>query len=279
MESGNFLSWLRGNGMADDKPVNPVALTIAGSDPSGGAGLQADLKAFHQHGVYGASVVTLLTVQNTVTVDAVECLPPEMVLAQLDAVLVDIPPHAAKTGALGYAAIIEALGERARHFTFPLVIDPVMVSKHGLPLIDPEAIDCFIRALLPHAFLLTPNLNEAARLTGLTVDTVAAMEVAAKALVEKGARNVLVKGGHLEGQAVDVLMADGKLIQLPARRIDTPHTHGTGCVLSASITARLAKGQGVEEAVRGAKDFVNRAIATNPGLGKGHGPVNLFTPC
>ena len=208
--------------------------------------MQADLKAFHQHGVYGASVVTLLTVQNTVTVDAVECLPPDMVLAQLDAVLVDIPPLAAKTGALGNAAIIEVIGQRAKALG---------------------------------AFLLTPNLNEAARLTGRPVTTVAEMEVAARDLVQMGARHVLVKGGHLEGQAVDVLLADGKLVHLPALRIDTPHTHGTGCVLSASITARLALGQGVEQAVRGAKDFVNRAIATNPGLGKGHGPVNLFAPC
>ncbi len=265
--------------MVENPQNNPVALTIAGSDPSGGAGLQADLKAFHQHGVYGASVVTLLTVQNTVTVDAVECLPPDMVLAQLDAVLVDIPPLAAKTGALGNAAIIEVIGQRAKALGFPLVVDPVMVSKHGLPLIDPGAIDCFISALLPHAFLLTPNLNEAARLTGRPVTTVAEMEVAARDLVQMGARHVLVKGGHLEGQAVDVLLADGKLVHLPALRIDTPHTHGTGCVLSASITARLALGQGVEQAVRGAKDFVNRAIATNPGLGKGHGPVNLFAPC
>jgi len=265
--------------MAENPQNYPVALTIAGSDPSGGAGLQADLKAFHQHGVYGASVVTLLTVQNTVTVDAVECLPADMVLAQLDAVLTDIPPRAAKTGALGNAAIIEAIGQRARGFTFPLVIDPVMVSKHGLPLIDPDAIVCFMRHLLPHAFLLTPNLNEAARLTGRPVGTVAEMEAAAQALADLGARHVLVKGGHLEGQAVDVLLAEGKLVHLPARRVDTPHTHGTGCVLSASITARLAKGQSVEEAVRGAKDFVHRAIATNPGLGKGHGPVNLFTPC
>ncbi|MFM8930711.1 MAG: hydroxymethylpyrimidine/phosphomethylpyrimidine kinase, partial [Gemmataceae bacterium] len=179
----------------------------------------------------------------------------------------------------GNASIIEAIGQRAKGFSFPLVIDPVMVSKHGLPLIDPEAIDCFMRHLLPHAFLLTPNLNEAARLTGRRVGTVAEMDVAAQALADLGARHVLVKGGHLEGQAVDVLLAHGELVHLPASRVDTPHTHGTGCVLSASITARLAQGQAVEEAVRGAKDFVHRAIATNPGLGKGHGPVNLFTPC
>jgi hydroxymethylpyrimidine/phosphomethylpyrimidine kinase len=256
-----------------------VGLTIAGSDPSGGAGLQADLKAFHQHGVYGASVVTLLTVQNTVMVDAVECLPPEMVLAQLDAVLVDIPPLAAKTGALGNAAIIEALASRAKNFGFPLIVDPVMVSKHGIPLIAADAIESFIRHLMPCAWLLTPNLHEAGRLTGRTITSLSDMENASRALVDGGAKHVLVKGGHLEGQAIDLLLTDGHLIHLPAPRINTPHTHGTGCVLSASITARLALGDSLVDAVRGAKEFISRAIATNPGLGKGHGPVNLFAPC
>lgn len=255
-----------------------VALTIAGSDPSGGAGLQADLKTFHQHGVYGASVVTLLTVQNTVTVDAVECLPPEMVLAQLDAVLVDIPPKAAKTGALGNAAIIEALADRASHFDFPLVVDPVMVSKHGLPLIAPEAVDTFIQRLLPLAYLVTPNVHEAERLTGIKITSLADMETAGRALLASGAKNVLVKGGHLEGQAVDLLLTPTEAIHFPGPRLNTPHTHGTGCVLSASITARLASGLTLKVAVAGAKDFISRAIATNPGLGKGHGPVNLFTP-
>lgn len=255
----------------------PVALTIAGSDPSGGAGLQADLKTFHQHGVYGMSVVTLLTVQNTQAVSAVESLDSAFVLAQLDAVLADIPPNAAKTGAVGNATIIEALAERARSFSFPLVVDPVMVSKHGAALIDDDAVDALTRNLLPHAFLVTPNLLEAAKLAAMEITDVRAMENAAAAIARFGVENVIVKGGHFNGESVDVLWAEGRTHILSDQRVDTRHTHGTGCVLSAAITARLAKGEDLVVAVKAAKRFVTDAIRTNPCLGNGLGPVNFFS--
>ncbi len=255
----------------------PVALTIAGSDPSGGAGLQADLKTFHQHGVYGTSVVTLLTVQNTQAVAAVEILDSDLALAQLEAVLNDIPPKAAKTGALGNAAIIEALAERARSFPFPLVVDPVMVSKHGAPLIDDDAVEVLTSKLLPTAFLVTPNLPEAAKLAAMEVTDVLAMEKAAAVIARLGAKNVLVKGGHLDGDAVDVLWTEGRTRTLPAERAETRHTHGTGCVFSAAITARLASGDDVVTAVTAAKRFITEAIRTNPGLGHGYGPVNMHS--
>ena len=252
-----------------------VAMTIAGSDPSGGAGVQADLKTFHQHGVYGTSVVTLLTVQNTRQVESVEVLRPEFVVSQLNAVLDDIPPTAAKTGALGNAAVIEAIAERAERFMFPLVIDPVMVSKHGAPLLDDKAVQVLRRKLLPHAFLITPNVPEAARLAKMEVTDLLTMEQAAAAISRLGAKNVLVKGGHLKGDPVDVLWTAGEKHLLPAERVETTHTHGTGCVLAAAITARLAKGEDLITAVKAAKRFITAAIQTSPGLGQGYGPVNM----
>jgi hydroxymethylpyrimidine/phosphomethylpyrimidine kinase len=258
--------------------MTPVALTIAGSDPSGGAGIQADLKTFHQHAVYGESVITLLTVQNTRTVAGIEFVSPAFVGAQIDAVVSDIPPLAAKTGALGRADIIEAVAERARGFAFPLVVDPVMISKHGLPLLADDAVDRLVAQLLPCAALVTPNLPEAARLTGLPVDDASGMERAARALHAMGARAVLVKGGHLSGSAMDLLFADGRVTMFPATRIESTHTHGTGCTLAAAITARLARGDTIEEAVAGARRYVRAAIVSAPGLGGGCGPVNHFAP-
>lgn len=251
----------------------PVALTIAGSDPSGGAGLQADLKTFHQFGVYGEAVVTLITVQNTVRVDRVETLAPDLVLAQIRAVVDDIPPRAAKTGALGNAAVIDAVAEAAKTFTFPLVVDPVMISKHGARLIEAGSL----ARLIERAYLLTPNLPEAAELVGFTVDDRDSMHRAAVALAAMGAKNVLVKGGHLTGDALDLLYLEGGECQeFSAARIDTVHTHGTGCTYSAAITAELAKGTGLVQAVSLAKTFVSEAIRSNPGLGHGSGPVNHF---
>ena len=258
--------------------MTAVALTIAGSDPSGGAGIQADLKTFHQHGVYGESVVTLLTVQNTRTVAGIEFVASAFVGAQIDAVVSDIPPRAAKTGALGRADIIEAVAERARSFRFPLVVDPVMVSKHGLPLLADDAVDALMRRLLPHAALVTPNLPEASRMTGFTVDDTAGMERAARAIQAMGARAVLVKGGHLAHGALDLLLADGRVTVFPGERIDTVHTHGTGCTLSAAITARLARGEALAAAVAGARAYIREAISRAPGLGGGCGPVDHFAP-
>jgi hydroxymethylpyrimidine/phosphomethylpyrimidine kinase len=253
-----------------------VALTIAGSDPSGGAGLQADLKTFHQHRVYGMSVVTLITVQNTQTVSRVEMLPQDLIREQLEAVVQDIPPQAAKTGALGDRATILTVAEHAVNFTFPLVVDPVMISKHGMRLIEESAVDALRHALLPHCFLLTPNLHEAETLTGDPVRNVADMERAARQIAEMGPRNVLVKGGHLDEHPCDVLFHSGELHHFPGTRYDTPHTHGTGCVYSAAITAQLARGNELPVAVAMAKQFIDRAIRNNPGLGHGRGPVNLM---
>ncbi len=248
----------------------PVALTIAGSDPSGGAGLQADLKTFHRFGVYGEAVVTLITVQNTVSLERVETLSPELVLAQIRAVLADIPPRAAKTGALGNAAVMEAVAEAAKNFEFPLVVDPVMIAKHGARLGN-------VSSLIAQAYLLTPNLDEAAELVGFPVDNRGSMQRAAEALIGMGARNVLVKGGHLAGDALDLLYLEGgEVHEFSAARIETPHTHGTGCTYSAAITAELAKGTGLVQAVSLAKTFVTEAIRSNPGLGRGSGPLNHF---
>lgn len=252
----------------------PVALTIAGSDPSGGAGLQADLKTFYRFGVYGEAVVTLITVQNTLRVARVECLDPELVRQQIQVVLEDIRPDAAKTGALGNAAIVEAVAELAGEFGFPLVVDPVMISKHGAPLMAEDARRVLQERLLPRAFLVTPNLAEAAALAGFEIDGVEDMRRAAGRIAEMGPRAVLIKGGHLAGAATDVLLADGEWFEFSAPRLETRHTHGTGCTYSAAITAELAKGTPVLEAVGRAKRFITEAIRTNPGLGGGSGPVN-----
>lgn len=256
----------------------PIALTIAGSDPSGGAGVQADLKTFHQFGVYGEAVITLLTVQNTLRVDRVEILDPTLVRAQLAAVLEDIPPHAAKTGALGNQAVVEAIARAAAEFRFPLVVDPVMISKHGAALMAEQARHALSAHLLPLATLVTPNLAEAEALTGMEVTTIPAMREAAQRIARSGARAVLVKGGHLAGAAVDVLYTDGAWHEFSAERVDTLHTHGTGCTYSAAITAGLAHGLELVPAIAQAKRFIADAIRTNPGLGHGSGPVNHHAP-
>jgi hydroxymethylpyrimidine/phosphomethylpyrimidine kinase len=254
----------------------PVALTIAGSDPSGGAGLQADLKTFHRHGVYGEAVVTLITVQNTRGVERVEVLAADLVSAQIRAAISDIHPCAAKTGALGSREVVEAVASAAARFDFPLVVDPVMISKHGARLMDDDAAHALAERLIPRAFLVMPNLPEAAALARFPVDDLEGMRLAAEKLAAIGARNVLIKGGHLRGEAVDLLLANGEWHQFPAPRIDTPHTHGTGCTYSAAITAELAKGAALVDAVARAKQFITAAIRTNPGLGGGSGPLNHF---
>ncbi|HYL38469.1 MAG TPA: bifunctional hydroxymethylpyrimidine kinase/phosphomethylpyrimidine kinase [Bryobacteraceae bacterium] len=251
-----------------------TALTIAGSDPSGGAGIQADLKTFHQFGVYGEAVVTLVTVQNTVSCDRVECLPAELVVQQIRAVIEDIPPAAAKTGALGNREIIEAVAGLASDFGFPLVVDPVISSKHGAALVASDAIAALRTKLVPLSFLLTPNLQEAGLLAGMEVRDLAAMRAAAEKLRAMGARAVLVKGGHLSNCATDILLHDGGWAEFAAERIDTRHTHGTGCTFSAAITALLASGADVVTAVGRAKQYISEAIRSNPGLGAGSGPVN-----
>lgn len=257
----------------------PIALTIAGSDPSGGAGLQADLKTFHQHGVYGASVVTLLTVQSTQRVSRVDVMSPELVAAQLDAVREDLDVAAIKTGALGSAAVVRAvaksLGERP---ALPCVVDPVMVSKHGHALLDADAVEACMTELFPRATLVTPNVPEAERMLGLAIDT-DTLEDAAAALARKLGVAVLLKGGHLAGgDSVDVLVAHGTLTRFSSPRIDSPHTHGTGCTFSSAITARLAGGVSLTDAIAGAKRWLTRAIEHAPAIGRGIGPVDHLEP-
>lgn len=254
--------------------ARPIALTIAGSDPSGGAGLQADLKTFHQFGVYGTAVPTLITVQNTCGVQAVAPLAARLVRQQLEALQADVPPAAAKTGALGNAAIVEVVAAWARSAAVPLVVDPVLASSHGPRLADGDAVAAMAQKLLPRALLATPNLHEAGLLADLAVRDLATMEKAAERISRFGVPNVLVKGGHLAGDAVDLLRFGDEVRVLNAGRIHTHHTHGTGCAYSAAITALLACGRPLTEAVRLAKLFITQAIRTAPGLGRGRGPVN-----
>lgn len=252
--------------------VPPIALTIAGSDPGGGAGMQADLKTFHQLRVYGISVITLLTVQNTRDVLRVEPVAPDLIVQQARAVLLDLPPGAAKTGALGGRAAIEAVA--GLELNCPLVVDPVMISKHGARLLDDSAVAALRELLLPRAALVTPNLHEAGELAGMEVVSPHQMRQAAESIARLGAQAVLVKGGHLEGDALDLFWQNGSAVELRAARVASRHTHGTGCTLSAAICAYLARGEALARAVEMAKAFITAAILTAPGLGAGSGPVN-----
>ena len=254
-----------------------VALTIAGSDPSGGAGIQADLKTFHQFGVYGEAAITLVTVQNTRRVSRVEVLPADLVVEQVLAVLEDIPPAAAKTGALGSAEIVEAVAELARNFGFPLVVDPVMISKHGSRLLSPAAEESLKTKLMPHTYLVTPNIPEAEALTGMSIETEQHMMEAARRILAFGPRAVIVKGGHRSGDdAVDMLCREEGNERFSVARSESRSTHGTGCTFSAAITALLAQGVELSEAVGRAKQFVSSAIRSAPDLGHGCGPLNHF---
>lgn len=258
----------------------PVALTIAGSDSGGGAGIQADLKAIQANGVFAATAITAVTAQNTREVRTAYDLPTEVVAAQIDAVASDLPVKAVKTGMLSSAAIIEVVAERiAAHQLGPLVVDPVMISKSGHALLADEAIETLVGRLLPLAALVTPNADEAARLTGLEVRTLDQARQAAEAIIEMGAAAVLVKGGHLDAraQAVDVLLErGGHEVLCHTARFDTPHTHGTGCTYAAAIAANLAKGFNLGYAVRRAKRYVAEAIRHGLAIGGGHGPTHHF---
>ena len=253
-----------------------IALSIAGSDPSGGAGIQADLKTFHQLRVFGQAVISMVTVQNTLGVQRVEIMPADLVIEQIRAVLADFPPHAAKTGALGSAAVVRGVAQCSLDFPFPLVVDPVLLSKHGAALLSADALDALRTTLLPRASLVMPNLAEAEALTGRSVTTVHQMRDAASALVDLGAAAALVKGGHLQGEAIDVLFDGSSFHEFAAPRVETPHTHGTGCSYSAAVTAGLASGMSLLDSVARAKRFVTSAIQSNPGLGRGQGPLNLW---
>jgi hydroxymethylpyrimidine/phosphomethylpyrimidine kinase len=256
--------------------VFPRALTIAGSDPSGGAGIQADLKTFTVFGVYGMSAVTALTAQNTVAVSGIVPVAGEFVRRQIDAVVTDIGVDAVKTGMLANLEVVSAVVSALReHRIDRLVVDPVMVAQSGASLLEPAAVNILREDLIPLAMLVTPNAPEAAALLGVNVATVMDLREAAQKLVRLGARAALVTGGHLAGtEAVDVL-ADGTHIhELRAPRIATPHTHGTGCMLSAAITAGLARGHSLFDAVTAAKRFIGKAVAAGLAIGKGNGPAN-----
>ncbi len=253
----------------------PRVLTIAGSDSGGGAGIQADLKTFAAHGVYGMSAVTAVTAQNTRQVTAVAAIAPEIVVAQIDAVFEDIGVDAVKIGMLGSAAVVRAVAAAlARHQPPQVVLDPVMVAKSGDALLADEAVDALLGELLPLATLVTPNLPEAARLTGLPVVTDAERREVLRQLALSGPA-VLLKGGHDEGdEVVDTLFDDSGWHWLRHPRIATTSTHGTGCTLSAAIAARLAAGDGIIKAVAGAVDYLHGAITAAYPLGGGHGPVD-----
>jgi len=254
-----------------------TALTIAGSDSSGGAGIQADLKTFAAHGVFGLSAITAVTAQNTVTVAAVGALDPDLVAAQVDVLIGDFAVHATKIGMLANAGIGRAVAAAVeRHRLKPLVLDPVMVAKGGARLLEDDAVDVLRARLLPLATVVTPNAPEASILAGLPVTTLAEQRAAARQLTRLGAAAALVKGGHLEGPAIDVLAIGDRVLEYRAERVATRHTHGTGCTLSAAIAARLALGDDLPEAVEAAKAYVSRAIAQAPGLGQGHGPLQHF---
>ncbi len=259
------------------EPTLPVAVTIAGSDSGGGAGIQADLKTFHQLGVFGTSVITAVTAQNTLGVTAVHAIPLEVVRAQLDAVASDLAPVAAKTGMLATASLVREVAEGLeRHGLRRYVLDPVMVATSGDRLLDQEAEAELRDRLMPLATVVTPNLHEAGILTGKPVLDEDDMREASRTLVELGAQAALVKGGHLEGGAVDILWDGNEERVWRRERIPTRHTHGTGCTLSAAVAAGLTAGRPLHDAVDRALRFVAAAIATAPGLGAGHGPVNHF---
>jgi hydroxymethylpyrimidine/phosphomethylpyrimidine kinase len=255
-------------------PVPPRVLSIAGSDSGGGAGIQADLKTMLALGVHGMSVVTAVTAQNSTGVHGYWELPPEAVDAQIVAVVDDIGVDAVKTGMLASPVLVEVVARHLAGIAAPIVIDPVCVSKHGDPLLAPAAVAVLIELLLPLATVVTPNLAEVETLTGLVVDDAAGQRKAADALLALGAQWVLVKGGHLAGDAVDLLTDGDEAIELRAPRLANAHTHGTGCTLASAIAARLAFGDPVPAAVRAAKDYVTGAISAGFPLGSGIGPVD-----
>ena len=252
------------------------ALTIAGSDSGGGAGIQADLKTFAAFNVYGMSAITSVTAQNTVGVTAIYDITPEIVGRQIEAIMEDISVNAAKTGMLSNSNIIETVADKIEKYHLEkLVADPVMVAKGGTPLLEEEAETTLIRKLLPLVYIVTPNIFEAEIISGIRIRSIKEAEKAATLIYEKGPKNVLVKGGHLSTKkAIDILFDGNEYHYYESERIDTKNTHGTGCTLSAAITAGLAKGFDVRQAIEIAKDYINRAIRDAPSnIGKGHGPL------
>jgi len=252
------------------------ALTIAGSDSGGGAGIQADLKTFAALGVHGMSVITSITAQNTYEVRAVHDVPLDVIKAQFEAVVEDIGVDAAKTGMLSNSAIIELVASLISKYGVTLVVDPVMIAKSGAPLLREDAVDTLVKRLIPLATVITPNKPEAERLSGIKISSLDDAKVVAKKLVEElGAKAAVVKGGHMSGgESIDVLYYEGRFYEFRAPRIESRNTHGTGCSFSAAITAELAKGRSIPEAVKLAKEFITTAIMYGLPIGRGYGPIN-----
>ena len=255
-----------------------VTMTIAGSDSGGGAGIQADLKTFQELNTFGTSAITALTAQNTLGVTGVHAAPPEFVLAQIDAVLADFEVKAIKTGMLFSAEIIEVVAKRMADYQGVLVVDPVMIAKGGASLLQQQAVAAMRSQLLPVATVITPNIPEAEVLSGLKIETVVDMAAAAQVLLDLGVKNVVMKGGHSqEEMARDyVFLADGRRFSMATPRIDTANTHGTGCTFSAALTAFVAQGLALPEAMVEAKRFIHLGIVHDLQLGHGHGPTNHF---
>ena len=258
-------------------PRVPTVLTIAGSDSGGGAGIQADLKTFSALGVFGMSVLTAITAQNTVAVTAVHEVPTDVVAAQIDAVISDIGADVVKTGMLASSDLIRVVAAKVREYRLErFIVDPVMVAKSGDHLLREEAVAALRDELLPLALVVTPNLPEAEVLVGRPIRTLDEMREAGREIVQLGARAALVKGGHLDGDPVDILCAGDRVVELPARRVHTRNTHGTGCTYASAIAAHLARGESVEDAVSQAKVYLTAAIERAYSVGHGHGPVHHF---
>lgn len=252
-------------------------LSIAGSDCSGGAGIQADLKTFSAHGVFGMSVIVSVVAENTSRVIDIQNITPDMIQKQIDAVFEDIEPDAVKIGMLSTSACMNAVAEKLMEYKpANVVIDPVMYAKNGCPLMEPTSVDTLIKAILPFADVLTPNIPEAEKIADMRITTAADMETAAKKIHAMGCKAVVVKGGHAAGSALDVLFDGEEFTHFETPRIATKNTHGTGCTFSSAIASQLAYGISVKEAVQRAKAYVTTAIEHSLAIGKGNGPTHHF---
>ena len=260
-----------------DTAKPPTAMTIAGSDSGGGAGIQADLKTFSALGVFGTSALTAITAQNTVGVTAVHEIPTDVISAQIDAVITDIGADAVKTGMLSSAAIVATVSDAVRrHGITNLVVDPVMVAKSGDRLLREEAISSICNELIPLAKVVTPNIPEAEDLTGLSISTDSDVREAAQAIIGMGAQSVVVKGGHRDGPPTDILYDGERFLEFTTERIPSTNTHGTGCTFASAVAAGLAHGLEIPDAVQQAKDYVTDAIRAAYPIGQGHGPLHHF---
>lgn len=252
-------------------------LTIAGSDCSGGAGIQADLKTFSAHGVFGMSVIVSVVAENTSRVIDIQDITPDMIEKQIDAVFEDIEVDAVKIGMLSTPICMETVAKKLYQYLPPnIVIDPVMYAKNGCPLMDPNAVDTLIKVIIPYADVLTPNIPEAEKIAGIKISNISDMEKAARKIFEMGCKNVIVKGGHAIGNALDVLFDGTQFYHFESHRINTKNTHGTGCTFSSAIASNLALGMNIPKAVEQAKKYVTVAIEHSLAIGKGHGPTHHF---